>query len=281
MVTVKAPAKINLTLEVLCKRPDGYHEIRSVLQAIDLYDTLHIEAGKGISFKCDMEEWSAGKSLVSRTVSLLQEAAGCNKGAEIKIEKHIPLMSGLGGDSSDTAALLRALNDFWGLNLSQEKLIELASQLGSDVAFFLRGGTALAEGRGEIITPLPSIAKMWVLVVVPDVPVEPGKTGRMYAALKTSHFTDGSFTEKLVETLHKGKAFNPSMLFNTFENIVFDNFKGLADYKEHLIKLGAPRVHLAGSGPALFTIFQDKSKAEELYKRCKDQGINAYLAATL
>ena len=281
MVTIKAPAKINLTLEVLRKRSDGFHDIRSVLQAVDLYDTLHIEAGKGISFKCDMEGWSAEKSLVSRAVKLLQESADCNKGAEIKIEKRISLMSGLGGDSSDAAALLRALNDFWGLHLSQEKLIELASQLGSDVAFFLRGGTALATGRGETITALPPLAAMWVVLVVPDVPVEPGKTGKMYAALKPPHFTDGKITEKLVETLHKGIAFNPSLLFNTFENIAFDNFKGLMVYKEHLIKLGAPRVHLAGSGPALFTIFQEKSKAGELYKRCKTQGINVYLAATL
>jgi 4-diphosphocytidyl-2-C-methyl-D-erythritol kinase len=281
MLTITAPAKINLTLEVLRERSDSFHEIRSVLQAVDLYDTLHIEAGKGISFKCDMEGWSAEKSLVSRAVKLLQESADCNKGAEIKIEKRIPLMSGLGGDSSNAAALLKGLNDFWGLHLSHEKLIELASQLGADVAFFLRGGTALATGRGETITALPPLAAMWVVLVVPDVPVEPGKTGKMYAALKPPHFTDGKITEKLVETLHKGIAFNPSLLFNTFENIAFDNFKGLMVYKEHLIKLGAPHVHLAGSGPALFAIFQDKLKAEELYKRCKTQGINVYLAATL
>jgi 4-diphosphocytidyl-2-C-methyl-D-erythritol kinase len=281
MVTVTAPAKINLTLEVLGKRSDGFHEIRSVLQTIDLCDTLHLEVGRGISFQCDTPGWSADKSLVNKTINLLQETTGCTKGAKISIEKRIPLMSGRGGDSSDAAAILRGLNELWRLNLPQEGLVGLAAQLGSDVAFFLYGGTALATGRGEKITPLPPLAKMWVVLVIPDVPVEPGKTGRMYAALKPSHFTDGKITQKLVETLHKGKGFSPSMLFNTFENIAFDDYNIRHVYVEHLIKMGAPHVHIAGSGPTLFTMFKDKEKAGELYTRCKEQGMKAYLAETI
>ncbi len=282
MVTVKAPAKINLTLEVLRQRPDGYHEIRSVLQAINLYDTLQLEESKGINFRCDSPEWSAGKSLLSRTVSLLKKITGCLKGVTVEIEKHIPLMAGLGGDSSGAAALLCGLNKLWGLGLSPEKLHMLAAQLGSDVSFFLHGGTALSEGRGEIVTPLPSLPRMWVvLVVVPDIPAEPGKTGRMYASLKPGHFTDGSITDKLVETLHKEKPFNSSILFNTFENIAFDSYSGLGVYKEHLIKMGAPHVHLAGSGPTLFTLYDNKDKAEEIGTRCKDQAMQAHMAETL
>ncbi len=280
MITLKAPAKINLTLEVLGKRPDSFHEIRSVLQTIDLCDTLHLEVGRGISFQCDTPGWSAEKSLVSKALNLLQETTGCTKGAEIKMEKRIPLMSGLGGDSSDAAALLRGLNELWGLKLSLEKLLALATQLGSDVSFFLRGGTALAAGRGEIITTLPPLTRMWVVLVIPDVPVEPGKTGRMYARLKPSHFTDGKITQKLVETLHKGREFKTSMLFNTFENIAFDDCNIRRVFVEHLIKMGAPHVHLAGSGPALFTMFQEKSKAEELYTSCNNQGMKTYLALT-
>jgi 4-diphosphocytidyl-2-C-methyl-D-erythritol kinase len=281
MLTVKAPAKINLTLEVLKKRPDGFHEIRSVLQTIDLCDELRIEAGEGISFQCDMAGWSAGKSLVSKTVALLKEAAGCAEGAAIKITKRIPLMSGVGGDSSDAAALLRGLNEFWGLKLPTEKLAELAVKLGSDVVFFLHGGTALATGRGETIAPLPSISRMWLALIVPDVPVEIGKTGRMYLNLKPSHFTSGDITQKLVEDLNKGKQFKPAMLFNTFENIAFSDFNIRRIYVDHLIKLGAFHVHLAGSGPALFTMFPEKSRAEDIYIKCKNQGMKAYLAATL
>ncbi len=281
MITLQAHAKINLTLEVLRQRSDGFHEIRSVLQTIDLHDTLYIQKSEGISYQCDMEGWSAEKSLVSKAVALLCEETGYKGGAEIKIEKRIPLMTGLGGDSSDAAALLRWLNDLWGLALSYEKLAELAAKLGSDVPFFLRGGTALAEGRGEIISPLTLPEKLWLVLVVPDVPVEAGKTAKMYAALKPPHFTDGAITEKLAASLKKGKAFTPSLLFNTFENVAFENFSGLAVYKEHLIKLGAPHVHVAGSGPSLFSVPGNKSKAQDLYKRYQAQGFKAFLAGTL
>lgn len=280
MLTVTAPAKLNLTLEVLGKRPDGFHEIRSVLQAIDLCDILHFEVGEEISFRCDMEGWSAEESLVSRAASLLQEVAEHSQGAAIIIEKRIPLMSGMGGDSSDAAAVLRGLNELWGLGLPREKLLGLASQLGSDVFFFLYGGTALVEGRGEKVTPLPLLPNMWVVLVVPDVPVKAGKTAWMYQSLTASHYTDGSTTEKLVKTLHKNREFSPSLLFNAFENIAFKD-STLWTYKEHLIKLGAPHVHLAGSGPTLFTMFKKKEKAGEFYTLCRNQGMHAYLAATI
>ncbi len=278
-LTITAPAKLNLTLEVLWKRNDGYHEIRSVMQSIDLCDTLHFEVGEGISFKCDMEGWSAEASLVSRAVQLMKEAAG-DKGASITIEKRIPLLSGLGGDSSDAAAVLRGLNELWRLNLSPEKLRELAAQLGSDVFFFLQGGTALVEGRGERVTPLPSLPETWVVLVVPDVPVETGKTAGMYASLVPGYFTDGAITDRLVDTLHKGSGFSPSLLFNTFGNIAFISGE-LRTYKEHLVKMGAPGIHLAGSGPTLFTMFMDKSTAEDFYNSCKKQGMKTYLARTL
>ena len=281
MLTVKAPAKINLTLEVLRKRPDGFHDIKSVFQAVDLCDTLTLKTGKDITFRCDTPGWSAEKSLVTKAVDLLKNITGCSYGVTVEIEKRIPLMSGLGGDSSDAAALLRGLNQLWKLGLSIEKLKELAAQLGSDVTFFLSGGTALAEGRGETITPLPSINKIWVILVVPEVTGESGKTGRMYAALKPEHFTDGEITEKFIKTLHKDNKFDASLLFNAFENVAFDMYSGLKDYQELLINLGAPQVHLAGSGPTLFTVLPEKARAEEIYKKCKSQGIKAHLAASL
>jgi 4-diphosphocytidyl-2-C-methyl-D-erythritol kinase len=198
----------------------------------------------------------------------------------IELEKRIPLMSGLGGDSSDAAATLRGLNEFWELGLSPQKLLELAVPLGSDVSFFFYGGTALAEGKGESVTPLPPLPHMRVVMIVPDMPREPGKTGEMYASLRPSHFTDGQITEKLLKALKEGE-FSPSLLFNTFENIALERFSRLKVYEEHFRKLGAPNVHLAGSGPALFTMLEDKAQAEDLYTRCKQQGIGAYLVETV
>ena len=280
MLTVTAPAKLNLTLEVLARRKDGYHEIRSVIQTINLCDRLCFQLSQKVAFKSNLPGWTPEQSLVTRAASLLQETTGCSKGATIEVNKRIPLVSGLGGDSSDAAATLRGLNQLWELGLAPEKLLDLAAQLGSDVPFFLYGGTALAEGRGEVLTPLPPLPHMWVVLVVPDVPILPHKTAQLYANLNASHYTDGQITERLVAALRTGREFTSSLLFNTFENVAFDRFSGLKVYKEHLSKLGAPHVHLAGSGPTLFTLLKDKARAEDLYTRCQQQGMETYLAET-
>ncbi|MBA7530106.1 4-diphosphocytidyl-2-C-methyl-D-erythritol kinase [subsurface metagenome] len=281
MLTVLAPAKLNLTLEILAKRPDGFHEIRSVIQTINLCDSLHFQLSQSIEFKSDVPNWIPEDSLVSKATSLLQETTGCGKGVTIEISKRIPLASGLGGDSSDAATTLQGLNKLWGLGLSQSKLLKLAVQLGSDVAFFVHGGTALVEGRGEIVTPLPPFPHMWVVLVVPPVPRLTGKTEQLYASLKASHYTDGQITERLVEELKEGREFIPSLLFNTFDNVAFDSFTGLREYWQKFLKVGARSVHLAGSGPALFTLIEDKAQAEDLYIRLQQQGLECYLTDTL
>lgn len=281
MLTVPAPAKLNLTLEVLGKRPDGFHEIRSIIQAVSLCDNLHFELSKQVAFKSDMAEWLADESLVSRAAAVLQQATGCSKGATVEVEKRIPLLSGLGGDSSDAAAVLSGLNRLWELNLPLEALLELARQLGSDVSFFLYGGTALVEGRGQIVTPLPPLPHSWVVLALPPAPSLPGKTKRLYESLRASHFTDGQITHRAAEAIKAGGPFAPSMLFNTFENVAFDIFPGLGAAREHFIKLGASGVHLAGSGPALFTVAPDKPGAERLYALLQQQNMSPYLAETL
>lgn len=278
MLTVLSPAKLNLTLEVLARRSDGYHEIRSVIQTINLCDRLTFRASGSVEIRSDSPEWSAEKSLVSRAIKLARETTGVSKGIAIDIENHIPLISGLGGDSSAAAATLRGLNAVWGLNLTEEKLLELAAQLGSDVPFFLLGGTAFAQGRGEMVSALPDFPHRWVVLVIPDVPRLPGKTAKLYASLNASHFTDGQITEQMVKELKEGK--EPSTLFNTFENVAFAGGSKLKVYRDHIRKMGAPHVHLAGSGPALFTLFKDKTQAEELYTRCKQHNMEAYLVET-
>jgi len=281
MLTVLAPAKINLTLEVLAKRRDGFHEIRSVIQTINLCDSLRFHLSQNIEFKCDLLNWISEKSLVSKATDLLREVTGCTKGATIEINKRIPLLSGLGGDSSDAAAILRGLNKLWGLSLSPGELLELAARLGSDVAFFLYGGTALVKGRGEVVTPLPPLPHMWVVVMIPPVTQLPGKTERLYTSLNSSHYTDGQVTERLVEELQEGREFTPSLLFNAFENVAFARSSQISVYREHFVKVGATDIHLAGSGPALFTLVKDKTQAEEIYQRLQQQELETYLVGTL
>ena len=281
MLTLSAPAKINLTLEVLAERQDGFHEIRSVIQIMNLCDSLRFRLSPNIEFKSKTSDWLPEKSLVPRAAKLLRDTTGCSEGAIIEIEKHIPLLSGLGGDSSDAAATLRGLNKLWRLDLPLPELAGLASQLGSDVTFFLYGGTARLEGRGEKVTPLPPLPHMWVVLVVPPVPRLPGKTERLYSSLEASHYTDGRITERLVEMLEKNQTFTPSLLFNTFENVAFNRDSEINLHREHIVKAGASDVHLAGSGPTLFTLVKDKTQAKELYIRLKQQNLESYLTDTL
>ena len=280
MLTIEAPAKINLTLEVLGKRVDGYHEIRSMIQTINFCDSLQITQNKEVRFKSNKSVWSGEQSLVAKAVKLLQAATGSTQGASIKIKKCLPLISGLGGDSSDAAAVLRGLNQLWELGLSTTKLQALTQQLGSDVSFFLSGGTALMEGRGEKVTPLPPMPHQWIILIIPDVPRLPGKTKRVYSMLRPSHYTDGKITEKLITFLKSGGEFSSSLLYNVFENVVFRSGEELTILRDHLLKIGAPNIHLAGSGPTLFTLLEDKSQAEDLLVRLKNQDMEAFLTET-
>lgn len=278
MIMVVAPAKINLTLEVLGKRADGYHEVRSVMQAISLCDRLSFEPARKLEFRSDSTVWSAERSLISQAASLLQETTGTTGGALITMEKHIPLAGGLGGESSAAAATLRALDQLWELGVSREKLLEMAQQLGSDVSFFLYGGTALAEGRGEIVTPLPPLPQMWAVLVVPAIPTPLGKTAQMYGRLNSDHYTDGSITSRLMAEITGGNELAPRLLFNVFEKVAFDFFVGLGEYRDKMMSAGAPFVHLAGSGPTLFTLLKSRDQAEALYFRLKDRQLETYLA---
>ena len=281
MLTVLAPAKINLTLEVLGKRPDGFHEIRSVIQTIDLCDSLRLRLSRKLQFSSDNPDLIVEESLVSRATALLQQASRCFKGATIEISKRIPLVSGLGGDSSAAAATLRGLNRLWQLGLSPAELLELAPRLGSDVAFFLYGGTALVEGRGERVTPLPPLPHRWLVLLVPPLPRMPEKTRQLYASLKPEHYTKGQFTDRVVAGLTGGGEVTSSMLFNVFEEVAHDSFPGLGEYREQFLKAGATDVHLAGSGPALFTLVKDEAQAEGIYDNLQKQGVECYLTDVL
>ena len=281
ILTLSAYAKVNLTLEVLSKRPDGYHEIASVLQAISLADTLNFEPTETLEFQCDVKELQTPDNLVLKAAKLLKEDSGYKKGARINLTKSIPLAAGLGSGSTDAAATLVGLNKLWVLNLSQGKLLELAAKLGSDVPFFLYGGTALAEGRGERIKPLPSTSKTWMVLLKPAIELVANKTAQLYSRLNPSHFTSGQHTERLVAHLKHGGNIESSFLYNVFEQVAFDFFPALSDYRYRLIKAGAKEVHLAGSGPTLFSLVTDRSRGEAVLKHLKPEGLEAYLVHTV
>jgi 4-diphosphocytidyl-2-C-methyl-D-erythritol kinase len=281
ILTLTAYAKINLTLEVLSKRPDGYHEVASVLQAISLSDTLTFEPADTLEFQCDVKELQTPDNLVFKAAKLLKEESGYKRGARINLTKKIPLAAGLGSGSTDAAATLVGLNKLWELNLANGKLLELAAKLGSDVPFFLYGGTALAQGRGEKVTPLPETSEIWMVLLKP--PIEPvaNKTAQLYSKLNPSHFTSGQFTQKLVNHVKHGGHLEPSFLYNVFEQVASDFFPALSDYRSRFIKAGAREAHLAGSGPTLFALVPDRPRGEVILKNLKADGLEAYLVRTM
>ncbi len=281
MIIRTAPAKLNLTLEVLGERADGYHEIRSVMQTISLADRILLAPAGDLRISSDSPGWSADKSLVSKAASLLGRRTGGNRGASVRVEKRIPLLSGLGGDSSDAAAVLLGLNDLWGLGLAAEELESVGNQLGSDVAFFFHGGTALVAGRGETVTPLRPVAHQWILVAVPPGPRLPGKTAALYNALTASHYTDGQTTRRMADNISAGKGLDLALLFNTFENVAFTLQPWLGVARQHIEKMGAADVHLAGSGPVLFVVCRDRTQAEGLSSALDGQQFVTHLTETV
>jgi 4-diphosphocytidyl-2-C-methyl-D-erythritol kinase len=276
MLTVYAPAKVNLVLEVLGKHND-YHRISSIVQSIDLCDVLNFQPDEEVGFECD-EPGLKRDNLVTRAATLLKESTKCSLGARIELRKHIPWGVGLGGGSSDAAATLLALNELWGLGLPFSELVHLASKLGSDVPFFIHKGTALVEGRGEKVTPLPSLPSTCFVLLVPPLPKVAGKTRQMYNNLHAAYYTEGQFVQQVLSSLRQGKAIAPGLMFNVFEKVAFDFFPGLDKYRRTLEEAGAPGVYLAGSGPCLFTFFSEAEKAGELFSCLKKHRLECYLA---
>ena len=277
----KAYAKINLTFEVLGRREDGYHEIASVMQAIDLADVLTFEPHEHIFITCNVPELVSPNNLVFRAAGLMQAIAGPDHGVAIRLEKSIPLAGGLGGGSSDAAATLQGLNEIWGLKLAPEKLQGIAAGLGSDVSFFVSGcTTALVRGRGDRVVTLPSLPRTWVVLVRPPVNVS-GKTQKMYARLDPSRFTRGQHTRRMAKLIEEGERAVTPVCYNIFDYVAPSFFPGLDGYWQRFLAVGAGEVHVAGAGPVLFTLVNDRAEGEEICKRLKKERVEAYLAGTL
>ena len=274
-----ACAKINLTLEVLGRRSDGYHEIRTVFQTINLKDTLYFQRAPSLELKCSLPELEDENNLAFKAAGALQKASGCSEGAMIRLEKGIPVGMGLGGGSSDAAATLLALDALWGLGLGPEGLLHIAVDLGSDVPFFLRGGTAFGEGRGEVITSLPSLPDRWLVLLCPSIRL-PGKTARLYSMLTEDLFTDGTITDQVVERIKNGDL-DDGLWHNTFESVASKAYRDFQRLREGFTKAGADLVHLAGSGPTLFSFVKDKAAGEALCRALQEKGLMAYLVSII
>jgi len=276
-LTLHAHAKVNLTLEVLGKRDDGYHEIRSIMQTISLADTLTFAPCDSIEFSCDVNELASQDNLVIKACNLLKEESGFASGASIQLSKRIPSTAGLGSGSTDAAATLSGLNRLWNLHWPVSKLSQLAAALGSDVPFFLYGGTALVSGRGEHVEPLRPTPRLCMVLLTPALESVARKTAIMYSRITPSHFTSGQITDRLVQNLGHSEAPDISLFYNAFEQVAFDFFSGLHSSSTILLEAGATNVHIAGAGPMLFTIVPDESRGHDILNKLEAEGCKAYL----
>lgn len=277
---LRAYAKVNLTLEVLGRRPDGFHEVRTVLQSISLADRLTLNAAPDFAFSCEDPALAGQDNLVVRAVLLLRERAGGSPGAHLHLEKGIPVAAGLGGGSADAAAALVGLDRLWGLGLPDEDLLPLAEELGSDVPFFLRGGTALASGRGERLESLPSLGLRWLVLLIPPT-LLPNKTARLYQSLSPADYGDGLASNALAAVLWAGTPIAPDLLINSFTHAASRRFPELERYARALSDAGAASVHLSGSGPSLFTLVDSEERSRELAGRLVRGGYAPLVAHTV
>ena len=281
MLTVRAFAKVNLVLEVLGRRGDGYHEIASIMQTLSLSDVLTLKPASRIGLKFSLPGIPDDTNIVLKSAYRLAEVTGFVGGVVVGLEKHIPLGAGLGGGSSDAAAVLCGLNNLWQLGLTREQLAGIGAGLGSDVPFFIYGGTCLVEGRGERVTPLADLEKMWFVLLRPDLPVQPGKTAALYQMVRTGHYTSGELSAGVRELFESGGERQAGPLYNVFEKVASDAFPGLSKYMEQFLRAGAPEVHLAGSGPVLFTMLHNEKRASEIHANLVAGGLESHLVTSV
>jgi len=254
-------AKINLTLEILGKRKDGFHEISSIFQTISLYDTLHFKLASDFSVSTNIESLNNKNNLVYQAGILLKNYMNVKFGANILVDKNIPVSAGLGGGSSNAAVTLIGLSKLWGLNLKFDQLTDLASQIGADVTFFLFGGTAYVSGKGEVVSKLPATHDMKIILIFPDQYSnfnQINKTALAYSFLSEKNYTDGKYTNDLTTTIKKKSKLDCSNFFNVFSDIYSDVFHEINNPFTFLNDLGISKCYVSGSGPALFLpIFED------------------------
>ena len=280
---VRAYAKINLTLDVLGQRTDGYHDLATVMQTVDLYDTICLSATEDnqVRIVCTMPELSNDDNLAARAVYLVRQRLAIRQGVLIELHKRIPMAAGLGGGSSDAAAVLLALQHWWQLQLSPSDLFDIASSLGSDVPFFLTGGLALCEGRGERVTALSSNwprTMRWLLLLKPAISVS---TAAVFRNLPVNDFTDGMHSRAVCTALTAGQSPELEDLHNCFERSVLETYPEVALSREGLLQAGASLVRLSGTGPTLFAPFPDLTWAQNVQEQLQTQGYEVYLSRAI
>lgn len=279
-VELSAYAKINLSLDVISKRDDGYHELKMIMQSIELHDIVEIErADNGIAVTCDSRWVPSGlDNIAGKAALLITGRYGIKAGLKIHIKKNIPVAAGLAGGSTNAAAVLRGINDLFSLGIGNSELMAMGRQIGADVPFCMAGGTKLAEGIGEKLTDMPGFSGVDLVLLKPKIGVS---TAWVYKNLDIGKIEYRPDTEMLISALSSrdiGKI--AANMRNALESVTIPKYKVVQEAKDRLLELGASGSMMSGSGPAVFGIFTDRQKAEKAYKGVQDARWDSFLTNT-
>ena len=280
-VTLKALAKINLGLDVLGKRENGYHDVRMVMQTIYLYDNVTMEKTEeaGIHLECNLFYLPVDDTNIAyKAAKLLMDEFDIKEGVRIVLDKHIPVAAGLAGGSANAAAVLVGMNRLFSLGLTQKDLMERGVSLGADVPYCVMRGTVLAEGIGEILTPLPPLPRCCVLIAKPGISVS---TKTVYEKLDSQEITEHPDIDGILEGLDRQDLLKvASSMGNVLENVTIGDYPIIEEIKDVMKDAGALNAMMSGSGPTVFGIFDDRSKAKEAQQKLRELRIakQVYLA---
>ena len=272
---IKAYAKINLGLDVLRRRPDGYHEVKMIMQTVDLYDDLEFTklAEDEIRIFTDKEELPADQgNLIWRAAARMKELYQISEGVSVKLTKRIPIAAGMAGGSADAAATIHAMDALFSLGLSLEEKQKIGVKLGADIPYCLMGGTALSEGIGEILTKLPDVPKAKLVIAKPDLDVS---TKFVYGNLHLDEVTEHPDIDGMVEAIRNHDLYGiTDRMGNVLESVTCPAYPVIDEIKAQMMKNGAVNAMMSGSGPTVFGIFDDPDKAEFARDQLKISGLS-------
>lgn len=266
-ISLKALAKINLGLDVVRRREDGYHEVRMIMQTIHLYDRLDIKRTQepGIQIQTNLSFLPVNENnLIYKAAKLLMDEFSITDGVSVKLDKRIPVAAGMAGGSTDAAAMLIGVNRLFSLGLTKRQLMERGEQIGADVPYCIMRGTALAEGIGEALSPLPPMVKCPVLIAKPSISVS---TKFVYQNLKLDDTTIHPDIDRLIDDI-KAKNLHDiaAHMGNVLETVTIPNYPVIDEIKKHMLSNGAVGAMMSGSGPTVFGLFDDEDTAKKAYE---------------
>lgn len=279
-IRIKSYGKVNLVLDCLYKRPDGYHEVEMIMQTINLYDKIKIKASKEIYVKTNHPLVPDDhRNLAFKAAILVQDRYPQIEGVEIIIDKDIPVEAGLAGGSSNAASVILGMDKLFGLSMNKGEMLEMAAKLGSDVPFFLTGPTALAQGRGEKLTKLKDCPLLWLVLVKPQFGV---KTSEVYQNLDLSKINKKANITDYIKALEEGdNEYLTKKLYNILESSTFKLYPEVYHIKERLKEMGAKNVLMSGSGPTVFALFSSKEEAQSFSVKIKEEYLQIFVTCTL